>query len=357
MKTRWPGSLLAIAFLATSLIAQNRDGLVEALREAPAWELRSEPVEYSADNIEMLAPGSAMAILEYGLIGVSTMTVAGPEGVVNLVLYEMVDSAASYGLFTLERSWDRPDFETVPLGTEGFRIGDELIFWQSKYVGRIRGPWEATEALGRVLTDNIFGLSRKAPVSQHLPPEGLIGESEKYILDPTTFERAAALNAEGLGFEDSLEVAVATYGKAVGSATLALLLYPTRQLAEFHLQEWLASIEGEQPYRQVGPLVAIVSASDAPDVAEDILSRVNHQYSITWNVALPDPLTLPEMILTIFAWIGIALLFTLIVGIAFGGFRIYMKTHHPNRLFLSEEAERLIELKINQPVTRKQLNE
>ena len=60
-------------------------------------------------------------------------------------------------------------------------------------------------------------------------------------------------------------------------------------------------------------------------------------------MALPDPLTLPEMILTIFAWIGIALLFTLIVGIAFGGFRIYMKTHHPNRLFLSEEAESLEE--------------
>ena len=357
MKTRWRGSLLLIPFLATSLVAQNRDSLIEALMDSPAWEVQSEPVEYLPDSIGSLTPENAGAITEYGLIGVSTLNLTGNEGAVELTLYEMFDSAASYGVFTLDRPWDRPGFQTATTGTESFRTDEELTFWQSKYVGRMRGPVEATTALGEFLTDNIFGLSRKAPVSLHLPPEGLIAESEKYVLDPATFERTVGLDAERFGFEDSLEVSVASYDSGDGFATLALLLYPTRQLADFHLEQWLAGRDGDQPYRQAGPLVAILSTSDESGLGEEIFSGVNHQYSITWNEALPDPLTLPEMILTIFAWIGIALVFTLVAGLAFGGFRIYMKTHYPNRLFLSEEAEGLIQLNIDQPLTRKQLDE
>ena len=347
---------VAVLLFPAALEAQNRANLIERIVDEPSWEAATEPVEYAADDIEALV-GNVRAVRHYGLIGVSRVRFEGPDGSVEATLYEMIDSTAAYGLFTLERDWKRDGFEPFSAGAQGYRLGDELVLWQSKYVARLAGPSRAVEDLAQILSAHIVGRSAKPPVSRHLPPEGLVADSEQYILDPVTFENSVGLESDHFGFDDSVEVAVAQYRTEGASARLVMLLYPTQQLAKQHSENWLAAAGGITPHKRSGPLVAIVQETTDPDVWESMLSTVNYESQVTWNAALPDALTLPHLILTIFNWIGIALAFTFVAGVGFGGLRIYMKTRYPNWGFGGGQDVEFIQLNIDQPVTPRQLNQ
>ncbi len=348
--------VVVLLFPAT-LEAQNRETLIAWIVDETAWEAASEPVEYGEDDIETLAGDNARAVRKYGLIGASLVTFDGRDGRVETTLYEMIESTAAFGLFTLERERGRDGFELSPVGAEGYRLGDELVFWQSKYVARLAGSSLAVEGLAKILSANIVGRSAKPPVSRHLPPEGLVAGSEQYILDPLMFEDSVGLESAHFGFDDSVEVAVARYRTEATQARLVMLLYPTQQLAKQHSENWLAATGSITPHKRSGPLVAIIQETTDPDVWGSILSTVNYESQVTWNEPLPGALTLPYMILTIFTWIGIALAFTVVAGVGFGGLRIYMKTRYPNRGFGGGHDEGFIQLNIDQSVTPRQLNQ
>ncbi len=345
----------AVLLFATPLAAQTRDTLVERMLEDPAWSLGSEPIEYTDFDIETLVGDNTPGVLEYGLIGATLVALESTDGSVEVTLYEMIDSTASYGLFALERDWRSPEFELAIVGIESYQNGDRLVFWQSEYVVELEGPRQATRALGELIADNILGRSRKAPVSLLLPAKGLIQESEKYILTPAAFQTMSGLDPTELGFENSVEVAVAEYAQASGRGRLALLLYPTQQLARLHSETWIESSAGELPSGRSVSLFAILLESDSDELSESIMSALSYQSEVTWTETLPDPLTLPQMILNIFTFIGIALAFTLVVGLVFGGFRIYLKARYPGLVFGSEEELEIIQLKLHQAVTPKEL--
>ncbi len=346
----------AILFLSGPLAAQNRETLINLILEDPAWSLETEAVRYTADNIETLVGDNLSSVLDYGLMGASQVDLASNDGSVRVTLYEMIDSTASYGLFALERDWQRPDFEPAVVGAESYRTNDMLVLWQSRYVVRLEGSLQHTEPLAKTIADNIVGRSRKAPVSLLLPAEGRIAESEQYILTSTAFETITGLDSSELGFDNSVEVALATYTQPSGSGRLAMLLYPTQQLARRHSEAWIASSEGDLSNGRSGPLFAMLIDSDSDELSESIMSALSYQSEVTWTETLPDPLTVPQMILTIFKGIGIALVFTLTIGLVFGGFRIYMKTHYPGLVFSGMDEVEFIQLKLDQSFTRKELN-
>src|SRR5262249_14152654 len=151
----------------------------------------------------------ASAINRYGLSGATTQVWRGANGNVRLTLYEMVDTSAAYGLFTFDRNIDQPGFTAVPLGTEGFRLVNRTEFWQSKYVVKLEGNAPASDDLARTVSENIFGRSRKPPVSTHLPPANLIQGSDRYVVDPSGIRRELNIDPATLGFDDSVEVATA----------------------------------------------------------------------------------------------------------------------------------------------------
>jgi hypothetical protein len=101
-------------------------------------------------------------------------------------------------------------------------------------------------------------------------------------------------------------------------------------------------------------LLAIVRGSGDPSVGETVLGAVNYESQVTWNEPPPD-LSLPEVILTIFTFIGIALLFTLVAGISFGGLRVFVKKKYPDRVFDRAQDMEIIQLKLGQGLIRKEL--
>src|SRR5439155_10383229 len=238
-----------------------------------------------------------------------------------------------------------------------FPVSKRSFFCQSNYVVKLEGSTSAADGVTRILSENIFGRSRKPPVSSHLPPQYLVQGSEKYVLDETGISPEWGLDRQLLGFDDSVEVATADYLVDSKSLHLILLLYPTQQVAQKYARRWEQNASMNPSLRKrVGPLVALVRGSPDPAVARTILDAVNYESQVTSNQPRPD-ISFPEMILTIFAFIGIALLFTIVAGISFGGFRIFVKARYPDRIFDRSEDMEIIQLKLNKGVIHKQLEE
>ncbi len=360
--------LVTALFLAPLAgFGQTREALIELVSDDTEWTVEPEPNHYSAAEIDGMATGwDSAAVRDYGVWGVSVFDAVGPESEtrVRVTLFEMFDSAAAFGIFALERNWRADDFTPATIGIESYWQGERLVIRQSNYVavldvveGAEIGSSGQVDDLATLLTNDIIGDSRKAPVSTLLPREGLIQDSEKYILDPVAFNRATGLDPSELGFENSVEAAVAEYAAPNGgTGRLAMLLYPTQHLAGQYLDMWVEETQPELPYRRTGPLVGIVLDSSDDALVEAALDGLRYESEVTWNEPIPDPLTLPYMMLTIFAWIGFALAFTLVAGIGFGGIRIYMKTRYPERFLGASPNSEMIQLNIIQPVTRKELN-
>src|SRR5580765_3191872 len=203
------GSLLLILIISPALRGQSRDSVLKAIQQTSKWSPADQPVQYDEKNIEAFAGKRAPTLVHYGLTGVTTQNWNGPEGNVHLTLYQMSDASAAYGLYTLDRNIDQPGYAAIPLGTEGFRIGNRSEFWQAKYVVKLEGSPAAMESLARTVSQNVLGSSRKPPVSSHLPPENMIQGSEKYAVDATGISRNLDVDPQKLGFDDSVEVATA----------------------------------------------------------------------------------------------------------------------------------------------------
>ena len=108
--------------------------------------------------------------------------------------------------------------------------------------------------------------------------------------------------------------------------------------------------------KRVGPLFALVRGTKDESVAGSILDGVNYESMVTWNEPRPD-IALRDVILTIFSFIGVALLFTLVAGLSFGGLRVFIKARFPDRVFDRSDQMEIIQLKLTQGVIRKELHE
>ena len=357
MPRKWFWSLLWAVIFTAVLQGQSRESLLKAVQETSKWSPADKPVQYSEKNIEALAGNRAAAITRYGLTGAATQDWTGPEGNVRLTLYEMFDAGAAYGLFTLDRNIHQPGFAMTPLGTEGFRAGNRAEFWQSKYVLKLEGSPPGVDSLARSVSENIFGRSIKPPVSTHLTPQNLVQGSEKYIVDASGIGRDLDIDPQALGFEDSVEVATANYRVGGKSAHLVLLMYPTQQLAKKYEDIWAAAAPHDAAFRKrVGAVLALVRGSQDKSVAKTILDGVNYETQVTWDQPRPD-ISLRDVILNIFTFTGVALLFTLMVGLSFGGVRVFLKARYPDRIFDRPEDMEIIQLKLDQGVMRKQLGD
>ena len=134
-------------------------------------------------------------------------------------------------------------------------------------------------------------------------------------------------------------------------------MYPTQQVAKKYEDQWTEAGPNESAFRKrVGPLVGWVRGSRDPGVAKTILDDVNYESQVTWDQPRPD-LSLRQVILTIFTFIGVALVFTLMVGLSFGGLRIFVKTKYPQQIFDRPEDMEIIQLKLPQGVMRKELRD
>lgn len=347
-------SLFAASLHAQSAASTTRDTLLKAVADGHGFSAAAAPVQYDESTIEKLDPAFAPALKLYGFKGATIQEWNGAGGKARTKLYEMLDSAAAYGFYGLQRS--APGGVPTPtlIGADSFRRNSQLIFWQANYVVWIDGSGDSQNELAKLLSQNILGKSRRPTVSEYLPATDIVGGTERYLISPQGISSAAGVDPSQLGFDSSAEAATASYRVNGNPAQLLLVLYPTQHIAK----KYTDALAGGSPAfrKRAGPLFALVYGTNDEASASTILASVNHEFNVTWDEPKPG-LGLGPIIIAVATFVLIAIGFTTIIGLGYGGFRIFMKSRYPGGPFDKSAGPGMIQLKLIQGVTDRQEDE
>lgn len=197
------------------------------------------------------------------------------------------------------------------------------------------------------------------PIREYLPKEDLVNASQRYALGPEALRAAAdalgkpeiAALAPAVGFGQGAEAMLAQYHRGHEGGVLLLLDYPTPQLAELHLRHLETALpEGATkagtPIERKGSLLAIVFAPSSPAFAQSLRDGVNYQTQVTWSepsATATDP-PWAVVLYRIFVGTGIFMIMAVAFGVAFGGFRIFIKKLLPGKVFDRPEQMEVLQL-------------
>jgi len=160
-------------------------------------------------------------------------------------------------------------------------------------------------------------------LAANLPQEGLIPNSERYILGPASLARFEPRIGPSLAaFHLGTEAQLGRYRTPKGDLTLVIFSYPTPNIARERQEEFL-KLPGTIAKRS-GLLVGVVVQPVDPDAAERVLAGVQYSGNLTLNEKVPvnEGLFLYKLFLNIFVLSGVLIGLSIILGIGFGGFRI-----------------------------------
>ncbi len=159
-----------------------------------------------------------------------------------------------------------------------------------------------------------------------LPSEGLIPNSERYVLGPVSlklFESriAPSVAAFHLGSEGQL----GKYQTPKGPMTLSIFNYPTPNIARERAEEF-QKIPGAVAKR-TGPLVAVIIEPPDADAAEKVLSQVRYEANLIWNEKVPgNPgKQISSLFFNVMLLAGIVGLMGLAAGAGLGAFRVGLR--------------------------------
>ncbi len=165
----------------------------------------------------------------------------------------------------------------------------------------------------------------------NLPQDGLIPNSERYILGPASLARFEPRIAPSLAaFHLDAEAQLGRYRTPKGDLTLVIFNYPTPNMARERQAEFL-KVPGTIAKRS-GPLVAVIVQPPDPDAAERVLAKVRYEANLTSNEKVPvnQARAIANLFLNIFTLSGILIALSIIVGIGFGGFRLLLRKMRKN---------------------------
>jgi hypothetical protein len=197
------------------------------------------------------------------------------------------------------------------------------------------------------------------PIREYLPKDDLVNATQRYALGPAALQAAAAAlgkpeidrMSNALGFGQGAEAMLAQYRRGRDSGVLLLIDYPTPQLAELHAHHLRTALEeslngaGTKIERK-GSLLAIVVAPSSPAFAQSLRDAVNYQVQLTWNEPSQTATDPPWAVVLyrIFIGTGIFMIMAVAFGVAFGGFRIFIKRMLPGKIFDRPEQMEVLQL-------------
>ena len=266
------------------------------------------------------------------------------------------DPSSSYEVYT---SLLRPAMQPSTVGR--FTAVDDkgLLALVGEIVMGVQQPRNISTADLQQLTSILAAKSDKTPlppIRAFLPQEDLENATQRYALGPAAFRAAAeslgqpefASLAEVVGFSSGAEAMLARY-KA--GALLILIDYPTPQLAELHLRHLETSLpekakQGGTTIERKGSLLSIVMAPATPGYAAKLRDGVNYETQVTWNepsgTATDPPWSV--VLYRVFVGTGIFMVAAVVLGIGFGGLRIFTKRLFPGKVFDRPEQMEVLQL-------------
>jgi hypothetical protein len=214
---------------------------------------------------------------------------AGDNGSITIELIRLQDSRAAYSLLTLLR--DTEIREGPPGDAYTSKMGG-FCFAQGRQWIRMQGRGIPAGLLQRI-ADSIsqrMGTTRHNPPSliSHFPKTGYDPSSLRYFPGIRSFDSYSGTMPGGVKTNGlDMEIAQARYAIGGQKGMLALLSFPTWELAEeYYLEmgnpESAGSTKSKIYARRSGPLLAVLEGTFTADAANNLLSPIKFSYSVRW---------------------------------------------------------------------------
>ena len=265
---------------------------------------------------------------DYGLQDSEQATYEG-EGLTLVVrAYRLQDTTDALAAFQWLRpaSAKPPNDELAELSPLSAITPTGLIIALGNHLLIVDGPKPSPEDLGNVFRSMPRQESGPLPtLPGHVPPANLVPNSERYITGPGSLAKfEPEVSPSQAAFHLGTEIQTAIYRTGSGEMKLAIFSVPSPELARIRIAE-LDKIPGMITKRS-GPLVAAIYQPKDPNDAEKLLAQVRFQAAVTTGQAPTNKKreNFGDFLLNLFMLIGIVIIFAVVSGVLFGGFR-YMR--------------------------------
>jgi len=261
---------------------------------------------------------------EYGLLASEQAEYSTATAHFTATAWHMRDSTGAFAVFEARRpagaTQDSPDQLAA-------RTSDGVILAFGNYVFQFTGNVPKAEELEQ-LYGQVPELEQAAlpTLPGFLPREGVVPNSERYLLGPVSLQRFEPRISPSLAaFHLSAEGQLVKYQSAKGQMTLVVFEYPTPNMARERAQEF-QNLPGAV-VKRTGPLVGVIVQPPDADSAERVLGGLRYEAKLTLNEKVPKDESKPlaKLILNIFAASGVLIGLSILLGIAFGGSRAVLK--------------------------------
>ena len=305
-------------------------------------------------------PTNADVLKEYGFIDFENATYTRDDGrKLTVKAARFADASGAYGAFTFYRT---PEMLPETIGDQGCSLNQRVLFFRGNIL--VDAVFQQLTAMSaqqlRELADDLpraVGSSSNLPtLPSYLPKQNLQRSTARYIEGPIALTRSGApVSPQYVDFEKGGEVVLGNYDIAGGTATLALIGYPTPQIAGDELKNIEAALQnnqlgvGQTAVRRTGPIVVLVSGAGSPTDTKSLLSSVNYDADVTWNQNTYHSLrdNPGNLIVGVIMLAAIVVGLSIVVGIAFGGFRLAVKRVFPNKVFDRPDQMEIIALHLS----------
>ncbi len=289
---------------------------------------------------------AAAAAKEYGFVSGEHGSYSHGTDMLEVTLYKMTDPSGAYGEYSFLRT---PDMPRAELAEHSSMAAARALVLVGNAVLDIRGNnLPKLEAALKSLVSSVGKKAQTGPlpwIGGRLPTDDMIQRSDHYILGPVALNQFFPLGADDwLGFSHGAEAETAQYQLGGKTVTLLLADFPTPQIASDELSRLgkRFNVNGSNSgtgsplfaKRTVTMLEIVMGASTRAE-ASPLLSQIESGTQVTWNeptFQFKEP-SIEMMIVGSIIGTGVICGFTLIAGLAFGGFRLVIKRALPNRVF------------------------
>ncbi len=342
-------ALLACVWLAVCSLAADTNAFLP--HSFAGWTQAGSPqVTTNAAKADAAYPA---VLQEYGFTDSETATYTRDDGrKLTIKAARFKDATGAYGAFTFYR---QPPMKVEEIGTKAASANDRILFFRSNVL--VDANFDRVTEMSAAELRELAGMLPVAAGSagnlptlpQYLPKKDAVANSARYILGPQALMAVKApLTAEQIDFKVEPEVLTQDYTSKDGDLELTVIDYPTPQIAG----ERLRALQSSAPtllLRRSGPLLAVVTGATGSSAAKDLLNAVNYEAEVTWDQAtsVSKRDNIGNLIVAVFALIGIILLVSLIFGLFFGGIRVVLKRLYPKRSFDRPEDVEIIQLHLD----------
>ena len=295
--------------------------LVPALAHAAIWPDAIGAYHRTAASQPVLADGPLWD--EYGLRESETATYENGAAKFTATAWRLQDPTGALAAY----DWQRPArSEPSKVAVLAAETAASLLLVHGNYLLSFTGYKPTTPELDPIV-ESLRNVDTSAlpALPGYLPSRDLVPGSQRYITGPASLRKFnPGIPPSAAAFHLGAEAQLGVFHGPKGETVLTIFNYPTHQIAMQQAAS-LGKIPGAEVKRS-GPLVAVILSPPDPDAAERLLAQVRYRAEVTRDEYVPTLRdNIGNLVVTAFVLTGLLLAFCVVSGLAFGGFRAFLR--------------------------------